>query len=329
MVKKKKVAAALGQRELANSVLLKSVELEPIMEILQEGVVKEFEKGQVLIEVKQSNRCLYMILAGRVSIQLEPHLSPIAILGPGDVVGELSLIDGQLTTAYVMAEASTRVLELEEQTMSSLLYASPGVARNLLFIMARRLRHLTNQELRREHAHYAIRQYAQDTVIDTLTGLYNRRWLDSMLVRELNRSERDHRPLALLLISIDAFEEETENHGDLASEHILNTIASVLQEITRPGEMLARYGKDEFLTLLPDTDASTGLEVGERLRQAIHQAELPGLDRDSSADVTVSIGVAELAAGDTADTLLSAVDSALHEARQGGGNRVFQLPRPS
>ena len=317
----------MGQRELASSVLLKDVELDPIMEVLQEGAVKELKKGDVLIEVKQSNRCLYLILAGRVSIQLEPHLNPIAILGPGDVVGELSLIDGQLTTAYVVAEASTRVLELQEPTMSSLLWASPGVARNLLFIMARRLRHLTNQELRREHAHYAIRQYAQDTVIDTLTGLYNRRWLDSMLVRELNRSERDHRPLALLLISIDALE-EAGNDVDLESEHILNTIASVLQEITRPGEMLARYGKDEFLTLLPDTDASTGQEVGERLRGAIHQAEITASDEDSSSFVTVSIGVAELTDGDTADTLLSAVDSALHAARQGGGNQVFLIPRP-
>ena len=326
---KKKVTAALGQRELASSVLLKDVELDPIMEILQEGVVKEFKKGDVLIEVKQSNRCLYMILAGRVSIQLEPHLNPIAVLGPGDVVGELSLIDGQLTTAYVVTEVSTRVLELQEPTMSSLLWASPSVARNLLFIMARRLRHLTNQELRREHAHYAVRQYAQDTVIDTLTGLYNRRWLDSMLVRELNRSERDHRPLSLLLISIDALEEEAEDAGELESEQILNTIASVLQEITRPGEMLARYGKDEFLTLLPDTDASTGQEVGERLRGAIHQAEITASDEDSSSYVTVSIGVAELTDGDTADTLLSAVDSALHEARQGGGNQVFLILRPS
>ena len=326
---KKKITAALGQRELASSVLLKDVELDPIMEILQEGVVKEFKKGDVLIEVKQSNRCLYMILAGRVSIQLEPHLNPIAVLGPGDVVGELSLIDGQLTTAYVVTEASTRVLELQEPTMSSLLWASPGVARNLLFIMARRLRHLTNQELRREHAHYAVRQYAQDTVIDTLTGLYNRRWLDSMLVRELNRSERDHRPLSLLLISIDALEEEAEDAGELESEQILNTIASVLQEITRPCEMLARYGKDEFLALLPDTDASTGQEVGERLRGAIHQAEITASDEDSSSYVTVSIGVAELTDGDTADTLLSAVDSALHAARQGGGNQVFLIPRPS
>ncbi len=82
--------------------------------------------------------------------------------------------------------------------------------------MARRVRHLTNQELRREHANYAVRQYAQDVIIDSLTGLYNRRWLDSMLVRELNRSERDGRPLALLLIGIDDFKKQTGQEDRLA-----------------------------------------------------------------------------------------------------------------
>ena len=324
-----KKTATLGQRELASSVLLKGVELDPLMDLLQEGEVSELEKGDVLIQVKQSNRCIYLILSGRLSVQLEPELAPIAILGPGDLVGELSFIDGQLTTAYVVADAPSRVLELQEEAMSTLLETSPGVARNLLFVLARRLRHLTNQELRREHAHYAVRQYAQDTVIDTLTGLYNRRWLDSMLVRELNRSKRDDRPLSLLLIGVDDFKRHSESQGHLAGESILNSIATFLQRTTRPGEMLARYGKDEFITLLPDTDGATGQEIGERLREAIQEAEVCGVEEEEEtpAPVTVSIGVAELVAGDTADTLISAVDAALYDAQEGGGNQVSQPSR--
>ena len=170
------------------------------------------------MEVRESNRTLYLILSGRLTIQLQPELNPIAVLGPGDVVGELSFVDGQLTTAYAVAGVPTRVLALDEQIMTSLLETSTDIARNLLFVMARRVRHLTNQELRREHANYAVRQYAQDVIIDSLTGLYNRRWLDSMLVRELNRSERDGRPLALLLIGIDDFKEQTEKEGRLPLE---------------------------------------------------------------------------------------------------------------
>lgn len=317
------------QRELASSILLKEVELESLLELLQKGEVRTLEKDEVLIEAKESNRTIYLILSGRLTIQLQPELNPIAVLGPGDVAGELSFIDGQLTTAYVVAGVPTRVLALEEQLMTSLLETSPDVARNLLFVLARRVRHLTNQELRREHANYAVRQYAEDVIIDTLTGLYNRRWLDSILVRELNRSDRDGRPLALLLIGIDGFMTQTKKEGHLAGESVLNAIAAVLQATTRPGEMLARYGKDEFMTVLPDTDAATGKEIGDRLREAIHEAQVPTSNGDSPSPITVSIGVAERINGDTAEALISAVDEALYDAREGGGNQVCYVSRSS
>ena len=317
------------KRELASSVLLKEVDLEPFLELLQGGELRNLEEGEVLMEVRESNRTLYLILSGRLTIQLQPELNPIAVLGPGDVVGELSFVDGQLTTAYAVAGVPTRVLALNEQIMTSLLETSPDVARNVLFVMARRVRHLTNQELRREHANYAVRQYAQDVIIDNLTGLYNRRWLDSMLVRELNRSERDGRPLSLLLIGIDDFKKQTGKEGHLAGESVLNAIAAVLQATTRPGEMLARYGKDEFMTVLPDTDTATGQEIGERLRQAIHQAQVPTSKEDSTTPMTVSIGVAERIAGDQAEALISAVDGALYDAREAGGNQVCQVSRSS
>jgi diguanylate cyclase (GGDEF)-like protein len=315
----KNASNGVTKRELASSVLLKEVELDPLLDLLQEGELRSLEEGEVLIEVKESNRTLYLILSGRLTIQLQPELNPIAVLGPGDVVGELSFIDGQLTTAYAVAGVPTRVLALNEQIMTSLLETSPDVAR--------RVRHLTNQELRREHANYAVRQYAQDVIIDSLTGLYNRRWLDSMLVRELNRSDRDGRPLSLLLIGIDDFKQQTEQEGRLAGESVLNAIAAVLQATTRPGEMLARYGRDEFMTVLPDTDVAKGHEIGERLRKAIHQAQVPTSNGEATSPMTVSIGVAERIDADTAEALISAVDGALYDAREDGGNQVCQVSR--
>ncbi len=325
----KNASNGVTKSELASSVLLKEVELDPLLDLLQEGELRSLEEGEVLIEVRESNRTLYLILSGRLTIQLQPELNPIAVLGPGDVVGELSFIDGQLTTAYAVAGVPTRVLALNEQIMTSLLETSPDVARNLLFVLARRVRHLTNQELRREHANYAVRQYAQDVIIDSLTGLYNRRWLDSMLVRELNRSDRDGRPLSLLLIGIDDFKQQTEKEGRLAGESVLNAIAAVLQATTRPGEMLARYGRDEFMTVLPDTDVAKGHEIGERLRKAIHQAQVPTSNGDATSPMTVSIGVAERIDADTAEALISAVDGALYDAREDGGNQVCQVSRSS
>lgn len=317
------------QRELASSILLKEVELDSLLELLQEGEVRTLEEGEVLIEARESNRTIYLILSGRLTIQLQRELNPIAVLGPGDVAGELSYIDGQLTTACAIAGVPTRVLALDKQLMTSILETSPDVNRNLLFVLARRVRHLTNQELRREHANYAVRQYAEDVIIDSLTGLYNRRWLDSILVRELNRSDRDGRALSLLLIGIDGFRAQAGKDGQLAGESVLNAIAAVLQATTRPGEMLARYGKDEFMTVLPDTDAAMGQEIGDRLREAIHEAQVSTSNGDSPSPMTVSIGVAERISGDTAEALISAVDEALYDAREGGGNQVCRVSRSS
>ena len=81
------------------------------------------------------------------------------------------------------------------------------------------------------------------------------------------------------------------------------------------------------MTVLPDTDTATGQEIGERLRKAIHEAQVPTSNGDSPSPMTVSIGVAERIAEDTAEALISAVDGALYDARKGGGNQVCQVSR--
>ncbi|MFQ5929401.1 MAG: GGDEF domain-containing protein [Acidobacteriota bacterium] len=313
-------SASLLKRQLANSILLKDVEIDSIITLVQDGTVHELKQGDVLIQAKQSSRVLYLLLSGRLSIHLELKLNPVAVLGPGDVVGELSLIDGQLTSAYVMADADCRLLALEEKTVWSLLEAAPGAARNLLFVLARRLRHLTNQELRREYAHGAV--------IDPLTGLYNRRWIETMLVREMEHSKRDGLTLSVLLIGIDHFKRYSKTHGPLAAESMLHAVSSVLQKSTRPGEMIARYRRDEFMLVLPDVDARTGQDVGERLLQAIHEAKVFSLDQNSLPSVTVSVGVANMNTADRTETLIAAAEAALRDAKEGGGNQVQLAPPP-
>ena len=196
----------------------------------------------------------------RLGVHLELSVDPVTVLGPGEVIGELSLIDGQPTSAYVVADDECRVLALNEKTLWSLVEASHIVARNMLFVLSRRLRHgdsiiLTSQQLQREYAHYAV--------IDALTGLYNRRWLDTMLVRQMERSKKGALPLSMLLMDVDYFRQYNRAHGDLTGDRALHTLASTLRESMRPGEMLARYGEDEFIALLPELDAATAQNLGE------------------------------------------------------------------
>jgi len=136
-----KKSQPLNQKDLKNSLLLRGIDLEPILDLLENCPVRELKKGTVLIHAGKPNRFLYLVLSGRLRIHVENlDLEPIAILEPGEIAGELSIIDSQVTSASAVAHEDCRLLELDEKTMWSLVEDSHAVARNLLFILSRRLR---------------------------------------------------------------------------------------------------------------------------------------------------------------------------------------------
>ncbi|MEE8462831.1 MAG: HD domain-containing phosphohydrolase [Acidobacteriota bacterium] len=131
----------LRKWELETSILWKGVELDAILDLLQDCPIKEFTEGDVLIQAGQPNDFLYLILSGRLRIHLKDlTLAPIVILEPGEVVGEMSVFDRQPASAYVVAQEDSRLLVLDRATIWSLIEIYPIVARNLLFVLAQRLR---------------------------------------------------------------------------------------------------------------------------------------------------------------------------------------------
>ncbi len=137
-----KKSQPLNKKDLKNSLLLRGIELEPVLGLLEDCPVRELKKGNVLIHAGKPNRFLYLVLSGRLRIHIENlDLAPIAILEPGEIVGELSLIDDQVASASAVAHEDCRLLELDEKTMWTLVEDSHAIARNLLFVLSRRLRH--------------------------------------------------------------------------------------------------------------------------------------------------------------------------------------------
>ena len=132
----------LDSNRLQGISLLKGVELESIQALLEECPIHELEKDDVLIKAGKPNRSIYLLLSGRLSIHLRTDSpGPNVILGPGETVGEMSVIDRQLTSATVVAHEKSCVLVLDEKVLWSLVDIYPIVARNLLFILSQRLRH--------------------------------------------------------------------------------------------------------------------------------------------------------------------------------------------
>jgi len=306
--------SSLKRSDVECSHIFEGVEFGSIIGLLEDCPIQKLKQDDVLLNRGEANHFLFLILSGRLRVHLELSVDPVTVLGPGEVVGELSLIDGQPTSAYVVADDDCRVLALNEKTLWSLVEASHIVARNLLFVLSRRLRHgdsiiLTSQQLQREYAHYAV--------IDALTGLYNRSWLDTMLGRQMERSKKGALPLSMLIMDVDYFRQYNLTHGNLAGDRALHTVASTLRDSMRPGEMLARYGEDEFIALLPELDAATAHNLGKRVRQAVARMKIYSLDQHPLPSVTLSIGVAQMGEEDTPETMIAAAHTALSKAREG------------
>ncbi len=316
---------ALDPGELANMLLLRGVELESIQGILEACSVRCLEKDDVLIHAGQPNHFLYMILSGRLRIHLELELNPIVILEPGEIVGELSLIDGQLTSANVVADEGCRLLVLGEKALWSLVVSCHAVARNLLFVLAQRLRHgnaliWTAQQLQ------PVESYA---VIDVLTGLHNRHGLDTLLTQEMRHSKQGGLALSSLLFDIDNFDSYNDSNGHRGGDRVLYTIARTLREVMGEKGLIARYGGDQFLILMPDTDARTAKETGDRLRGKACEAKIYRADRRPLPSVTLSGGLAQMSEEDTPVSLIAATKWALHQAKREGGDRLSLVERPS
>ncbi len=156
---------------------------------------------------------------------------------------------------------------------------------------------------------------------DPLTGLYNRRELMRQLEEALARAQRYHHPCCLLLLDVDHFKQVNDRCGHLVGDEVLRRLGELLQGAVRGIDYAARYGGEELVVLLPESDSDDGVVMAERLRRLV-ELERWGMAR-SLGPITVSIGVAAFPQhGHTPETLFQAVDQALYAAKRGGRNQI-------
>jgi diguanylate cyclase (GGDEF)-like protein len=161
---------------------------------------------------------------------------------------------------------------------------------------------------------------------DDLTGLRNRRDFAELLSRHLARALHDQRPVGLLLIDIDFFKQINDWHGHGGGDELLKAFAGRLLSATRPGDLVARWGGEEFVVLLPEVvELDVLRDRAEQVREAV--ASAPFVVAGHSITVRVSIGAARSStAFATPDSLLAAADGAMYAAKRGGRDRVTVVP---
>ena len=312
---------ALKDLPLERIPLFRHVSPESLQGIIDCCEMRTLQKTEILLLPDRVNRELYILLEGRLRIHLHNLDSePIAFIEPGEVAGELSVIDGNPTSAYGVADQPSRVMVMEQELVWSLATVSHAAACNLLTMLSGRLRKANQciaEKMLKEHAFHSY------GTVDALTGMHNRYWLNEALARMVNRSSRSDTPLSVLMVDIDLFKEFNDTHGHLSGDRAIHTVAQTLLENLRPTVMAARYGGDEFLIAIPDVHLRTAVDVAQRLRRKVSEKEIPH-EPHPLPPLTVSIGVAEVLDGQGAEDIISAADAALFRAKKRGRNSVSE-----
>ena len=162
----------------------------------------------------------------------------------------------------------------------------------------------------------------EQAIRDPLTGLYNRRYLDETLERELVRARRENLPIGFVMIDIDRFKNINDAFGHHAGDAILQKLATQLLGQTRIGDIVCRYGGEEFLVVLPNVTAEIAFQIAERWRRIFLGSTMP-LDY-INAKASISCGISEFPVdGNTRQELISSADKALYYAKQTGRNQVI------
>jgi len=175
-----------------------------------------------------------------------------------------------------------------------------------------------------------LEESSRMAITDPLTGLYNYRFTQDVLRKRLSEARRRKRPLSIVMVDIDGLQEINERQGREFGDVVLRQFGGILLASVRISDVVARYGGDEFIVLLPETQLSDAVMLAERMAARVAEADWPSKEGDLS--ITASLGVASYPeAGTQMQMLLKAADTALYRAKQAGRNTVYprldNLPR--
>ncbi|NMN56447.1 diguanylate cyclase (GGDEF)-like protein [Xanthobacter sp. SG618] len=266
---------------------------------------------------------------GNVGDSVPPDPSPPERAGTADGWWvETSRLDGErrfLRTAYVGGYPLSVTVGLSERRQFGGWYLRAAITLALTVTVSLLLALTVSAlatSLRRSRE--MERQLERMAITDSLTGLPNRRALDLTLDVEMQRSRRERRELAVLMIDIDHFKRVNDTYGHAVGDAVLAEVAHRVQRAAcRPGDFVCRYGGEEFVVVLPETPAAGAELVGERIRAGV--AATAVMTHGLAIEITVSVGIAVQRADDGPGELIARSDTALYTAKRAGRNRVARL----
>jgi two-component system cell cycle response regulator len=307
--------------------------------LFQDMLSERGEQGRVLIvdEQPSSYERLAAALSSTQRVEIESHPQE-AVFRAAEAAYDAIMIslnfrdyDALRLCAQLRSLERTRsvpiLLVAEEEDRARLLrglelgvndYLTRPVDRNELVA---RMRTQIKRKRYADAMREAVVASIEAAMLDPLTGVYNRRYLDSHLAALLAKASAQGKPASVMLLDIDHFKQVNDTHGHEAGDAVLRGFAARVRSTIRSADLLARYGGEEFVVVMPDTPIDLARRVAERVREAVAATPFAGQGEATFA-VTVSVGVAERDAGGDAELLMRRADRALYRSKSDGRNRV-------
>ncbi len=280
---------------------------------------------QVLAEALSSNYEIKVATDGKAALEImsqeeKPDMVLLDVMMPE--------MDGYQACRRIKQEPSiwdipiifvTAKAEAEDQQRGFDLGAVDYITKpfDIPLVMAR-----INVHLRLKHKSEQLERLA---LLDGLTDIPNRRALEETLDRELRRSRREGTPISLVMIDVDHFKAFNDHYGHGAGDSCLRKIAhTIAASLFRPGDLVGRYGGEEFLVILPNSDQEGAVKVAENIRENVEELQIPHDFSPVTNHVTISMGVKSLLCRDRSrcSEALQQADQALYKAKEQGRNRV-------
>lgn len=290
---------------------------------LRQATLRSLNSGETLLVHGQINTQIYIILSGRLSIQSrESDIEPLAMLGAGECVGEMSILGGGHVSAYVVAATDCKLLVIGHNALWNLIDSSHTVAHNMLSILSKRIRHADQVMAENLEHHHG---FSGASILDELTGLYNRHWMHDKFDRLLQRSILSGKPACLMMIEMDQFKAYNDIYGQLGSDQALRNIAYNILFCIRPDDHAGRYLGEQFAVFLPNTTLSEARTAAERLRSNISLSPVVLPSGDALPSTGISLGISQVNHDATLVSLFALAEEALRQAKAAGGNCVREM----
>jgi len=308
---------------------------------------KFYAEGEVIFREGEASDAVYIIESGSVAVtkaERDEKSVVLARLEAPEMIGELGVLCDSPRNATARAMEDCWLEVIPQGDFKSWITKDPEAALRVMKTLAGRLRDADaiiakqqaaplevsetelremNKQLSRNLAEIQKQHLKlEDQVIrDSLTGLYNRRYLDERLGRDVARAKRYGFPISLAMIDLDHFKQVNDTHGHRAGDEVLKSLGALLQRTSREGDIPCRYGGEEFIVVLPRMPLSIAAKRAEEWRHAFEQEIVAYCGAEIRTTMSIGLATCPDHAG-SAEELVDLADRALYGAKENGRNRL-------